>query len=213
MNAPNSGKMEGTIYEMPPAMLATSQGLAQEVRTPMRPHDTANRVVRIPLHSRKYPDLYALVDEADAELVSGYRWYPKPGRGNTFYAIAFPDGRAMYMHRLLIANAGEMMVDHVDHDGLNNRRCNLRLTTHRQNLQNRKRKGASAYIGVSWDRPANKWRADIGMHGKVVHLGRFATEIDAARAYDRAAIEHCGESASLNFPDRIDEYVNDRREG
>lgn len=181
----------------------------------MRPHDTANRVVRIPLHSRKYPGLYAIVDEADTDLVSGHRWYPKPGRNGTFYAIAFPGGRAVYMHQLVVGDTDKPLVDHEDHDGLNNRRSNLRPATNQQNMHNRKRKGASGYTGVSWSKNSSvrPWKAYIGLNGKPVYLGRFATEVEAARAYDRAAIEHFGEFASVNFPDLAPSYVNERQGG
>lgn len=187
----------------------------------MRPHDTANRVVRIPLHSRKYPDLHAIVDEADAELVSGYRWNVQPGR-NTFYAVAFVRLRGMKrpvtikMHRVILDPSGDRVVDHIDGNGLNNTRANLRAGTHQQNMQNIQsrsshRDGSSQYLGVSRQRSSKKWRAGIYVNGTQQHLGVFVTEIEAAHAYDRAAIEHLGELASLNFPDLATSYVNDRQ--
>lgn len=93
------------------------------------------------------------------------------------------------------------IVDHRDHEGLNNTRTNLRLATRSQNsCNNKKTRGRSSkYKGVSRDK-RGYWRAKIHFKGKHIFLGYFDNEIDAARAYDKAAKELHGEFAVLNFP-------------
>jgi len=92
-----------------------------------------------------------------------------------------------------------MDIDHRDHDGLNCRRENMRICTHIQNMQNKRPiKGILRYKGVSWACWARKWRSQIRVNGKKIHNGYFFSEIEAARAYDRAALKYFGEFAYLN---------------
>jgi predicted Zn-ribbon and HTH transcriptional regulator len=102
------------------------------------------------------------------------------------------------MHQLI---AGSRNVDHVDGNGLNNRRSNLRPATKSQNGANaRKNPGkTSRYKGVFWDRERSAWQAKIMVNRKALSLGRFASEEDAALAYDLAAREAFGEFALTNF--------------
>lgn len=133
----------------------------------------------------------AMVDADDLVLVSPYRWM-----SNGRYAYAkTPDG-VVLMHRL-IAGVDGMMVDHIDGDGLNNQRHNLRPCTHTQNMQNRcSVSGASRFKGV-WVE-GDRWRSAIRVAGKKMHLGSFTSEIDAARSYDKAAVRLFGEFAKTN---------------
>jgi AP2 domain len=91
--------------------------------------------------------------------------------------------------------------DHIDGNGLNNQRSNLRPATASQNCINRRTWGRSAYRGVSWFKLYSKWNAAISYQRKSRNLGYFASEEDAARAYDAAARELHGAFARLNFPD------------
>lgn len=166
--------------------------------------------VRIPLASRKYPNLFAVVDEEDLELVKGYRWRPSvhPRKSNTLmYALSrqpTSDGseRGVFMHRIILGlDPDDPAVDHIDGDGLNNSRSNLRLCTSSQNSANRRRLpgGASSrYRGVTLHRKTGKWQAAIGVERQRIYLGLFDSERDAALAYNDAAVRHFGEFANIN---------------
>lgn len=101
------------------------------------------------------------------------------------------------MHRLILDAPKGMQVDHINGNGLNNRRENIRLCTHEQNSYNQQKPyGSSKYKGVC--RKRGKWDAQIRASGKIIWLGSFATEDEAANAYDEAALKHFGEFAFTN---------------
>jgi hypothetical protein len=147
----------------------------------------------------------AIVDDDDHEWLSQWRWFALVG-SNAVYAHRSVriDGkrRTLRMHRAILGAPKGMGVDHIDHDGLNNTRANLRLCTQSQNLGNQRLRtdGTSAYKGVSWHTQRGKWQAHIKRDDKHKYLGLFTDEIDAALAYDAAARELFGEFAYLNFP-------------
>lgn len=141
-------------------------------------------------------DQFALVDAADYELLVGMgAWHARQDR-NTWYA--FHGGRPM--HKVL---TGWPQTDHINGNGLDNRRCNLRPATHQQNAGNRRipSNNTSGYKGVYRTRSTGKWFARIVVNDENVHLGTFDDKVDAALAYDVAAREAFGEYALLNFPD------------
>lgn len=164
----------------------------------------------IPLHGARAAGRVALVDDEDYMLVSEYRWRiweaaARPGHGASGpYAVANyykANGRrsVIKMHKLL---TGNVQTDHVNGNGLDNRRENLRKATGSQNGANRKGWGKSNFLGVDWQSDAGKWRARVKKFGVRRSLGLFATEEAAALAYDEAAREIHGEFARLNFPTR-----------
>jgi len=107
------------------------------------------------------------------------------------------------MHRLLLDAETGLEVDHINGLTLDNRRSNLRICTGQQNVWNKpKFSGAfsSKFKGVVWDKECDKWRARIRFNDKLISLGRHVDEEDAARAYDKKALELFGPFAKLNFP-------------
>lgn len=106
------------------------------------------------------------------------------------------------MHREIIDVPENMVCDHINGDRLDNRKANLRPATVSQNVCNspkRAMKARSKYKGLEWDRVQNKWKARIQVNKRKIYLGSYASETDAAGAYDKAAKKHHGEFANLNF--------------
>jgi hypothetical protein len=154
---------------------------------------------------------YAKVDPADYKRLRRYEWSSRKG-GRTFYALRYVDGKRrndvlISMHQGIIEVPEGMIIDHINHDGMDNRGANLRAATRSQNTcHRRKRSGAtqSKYKGIHWKKRNRKWEAMITFQKKKIYLGYFRSEIDAAKAYDRAARKYHGEFASLNFPESED---------
>lgn len=162
----------------------------------------------------------ALIDDADAELILARTWHAKVRRTTvrtTVYAgtnvLRDPlNKRKGYrwttMHRFLMSDPQGQEVDHIDGNGLNNTRANLRVCSHSENMRNRRAYGKSQFLGVVRGEirkrtgEVGRWVATIGKR----RLGSFRTEIEAANAYDAAAMEEYGEFARLNFPDHSPHY-------
>lgn len=139
-------------------------------------------------------NLVALVDAADAEWLSCYRWRAIRIR-NTWYAVRDGGEKLLYMHRLILDAPDGLVVDHRDGNGLNNTRANLRLATIRENNINAaKRAGCSSkYRGVDWCKSARAWRARVWVDGRERLVGYFASEEEAAEARAHAARAVYGE--------------------
>lgn len=137
----------------------------------------------------------ALVDDEDFLLVSNKTWRPFV-RPRTIYAATGSNG--LRMHNLILGYIG---VDHINHDGLDNRRINLRAATLSQNMANTRKQShcGSHYKGVHWVDRSKPWMSRIMHQGKRIYLGSFETEREAALAYDEAAYKFFGEFAKLNF--------------
>jgi hypothetical protein len=148
----------------------------------------------------------ALVDDCDFEAVDRFCWSAQWAYNGNFYASTrIPKTKLkMTMHVFLLGNRideRKYIIDHIDGNGLNNVRSNLRFCTRAQNRVNSKivRMTDSIYRGVSWNESMNKWTAFIGIDYKTKYLGHFNNEISAALAYDKAAKNYHGEFAYLNF--------------
>lgn len=133
--------------------------------------------------------MVALVDDEDYEWLSAYRWYARPGY-QTFYAVrGIQNGksvRTIYMHREIIHPEPGMHTDHLNHNGLDNRRCNLRSCTHQENLSNCVLKRPNEYRGVQ--QGLYTWTAYVTTNGKPKYLGAYGTPEHAAYAYNLAVI-------------------------
>lgn len=150
----------------------------------------------------------ARVDKNGYEKARHLNWraqyYPKL---NQFYAVRgkMIDGKFVltFLHRFLMDAPDGMVVDHINHDTLDCRFENMRLCSHSENMRNRKstRKSSSRYLGVSLCKRTNRWLARIKSNGQERYLGYYKSEINAAKAYDKAAKEIHGEFANLNFPE------------
>jgi hypothetical protein len=147
----------------------------------------------------------ALVSEGDYERVNAFKWRALVGTHNIYAVRSVRDKANRYtvlMHRFITDASPGLQIDHIDGDGLNNTRSNLRLATHAQNGQNSRKQvnNTSGYIGVSRE-GKSKWRAQIRVDGSKTYLGSFETAEEAAEARDRAARKLHGEFAVLNFPE------------
>lgn len=138
---------------------------------------------------------HAIVDRDIYPFLSQHKWsYSASGGG---YAVRVVLRKTILMHRFILQAPKGVQVDHINGDPLDNRRCNLRLATAQQNRRNMApRSGKSKYKGVCTFE--SRWRASITVDYKTIHLGLFPTEIQAARAYNEAAIRYFGEFARLN---------------
>jgi len=137
---------------------------------------------------------FALVDDDDYPYLISFKWYAVRN-GNAFYAMASvhsENGKrtTITMHRLIIKSPNGMVIDHIDGNGLNNQKSNLRIVTNRENFQNRhgKKEKTSKYPGVykTKSKTSKKWAAQIQIDGKIKYLGTFEIETDAAQAYKNA---------------------------
>jgi hypothetical protein len=140
-----------------------------------------------------------VVDAADFDWLSRHTWH---AAGSSEYARATIGGKSVSMHRLIMNAPLGKVVDHINGNRWDNRRSNLRICTPGENLRNaRKGRGTSRFKGVFWDSQRRKWGAGIYRDGRHFWLGYFTDEVEAAKAYDRAARELFGAFAHLNFPD------------
>lgn len=160
---------------------------------------------KIPLTQGKY----AIVDPEDYEKLARYRWHALKIE-RLFYAVRqykAKQGRSKYesvrMHQEIMGAAEGKVIDHINHNGLDNRKANLRFATVQQNTRNqRKSRGnySSQYKGVAWSKSRKKWWTRITLNGRVIFVGHFNDEKAAAMAYDAKAKELFGDYAALNLP-------------
>jgi hypothetical protein len=170
----------------------SSGGVCRNYRP--KPAATEGDIKRIPVSDGQY----ALVDAADHEWLSRHHWHLWNG-----YAARQEKHKTIYMHREIMQPAEGMVVDHANRNKLDNCRSNLRVCTRQENMCNRGKDAgpSSRFKGVGYSKEHRKWRARIWFESQRIWLGYFVDEIEAARAYDRKAVELFGEFARLNFPE------------
>lgn len=136
-----------------------------------------------------------LIDNDDYELIKEYSWAAHFERSN-WYAVTSKriNGKlkTIRMHRLILDAKPGQYVDHINRNGLDNRKSNIRICTPQQNTLNRisHKNSSSKYKGVSLRKTTNKYESYISINGKRKHLGFFKKEIDAAKAYNSAALKY-----------------------
>lgn len=154
----------------------------------------------------------ALVDDEDYDYLKQWHWFARIySRWSSYYAFRgfyfSTNGKTknihtnIPMHREIIKAPRHLVVDHIDHNGLNNQKSNLRLCTIAQNNANRfsLKNSTSIYLGVYFAKDRNKWRAAISVNDKILERKSFDTEIEAALYYNELAIKYHGEFANLNI--------------
>jgi hypothetical protein len=152
---------------------------------------------RIPLTQGEF----TLVDPEDYAELAKHKWCASR-QSNTFYAVRSENGQQLRMHRVVLNAPPGLVVDHINHDGRDNTKRNLRSCTKAQNACNqRPQRGCSSpYIGVGRLKGTDKWYARIRDHGHQLWLGTFDDERAAALARDAAALARYGPYTHLNFP-------------
>lgn len=143
----------------------------------------------------------AFVDDEDYERINKHKWYVMAARHGWRAGTRYNPGdkTSTYMHSLVLQTA--QTVDHIDRNGLNNQKSNLRLCTTSQNVANsgKRSNNTSGFKGVYFCKCTNKWRAEIKVDGNKKCLGRYSTKEEAALAYNTGAKHYFGEFAYQNL--------------
>lgn len=149
-----------------------------------------NDYAEVILYNRKCEEVArALIDLDDINKTSQYKW----SLNNKGYIRNTKNN--LLLHRFIMDCPKDMEVDHINHNPLDNRKSNLRICTHQQNLRNKSLQcnSTSGIVGVSWSKTFNKWKSYIMIDNKYINLGLYNTKEDAIKARERAEIEYFGE--------------------
>lgn len=146
-----------------------------------------------------------ILDEDDYEYISQWKWHTGNGKYSLYARrSAIKDGKniCIFMHREIARTPLNLKTDHINGNTLDNRKSNLRICTNAENCrnQNKSNNTTSKWKGVSWHKGTTCWQARIKINWKLIHLGIWNTEEEAAKAYDIAALKYHGEFARLNLP-------------
>jgi len=154
-------------------------------------------------------NMIAIVDEEDYEWLNQYKWCVAKGSDNKCYAVRRnknlkPNKIRMHREIMNLQHDNNLEVDHINGDTLDNRKSNLRICIHKDNLRNRKiqSNNTSGFNGVSFTKRENKWRSYIVIDQKQKSLGSFDSKEEAAKAYNEAAKKYFGEFAKLNIVEK-----------
>lgn len=133
----------------------------------------------------------ALIDVEDVEKVKNIKWC---------YDGRYVRSQHFFLHRFIMCPSDDLVVDHINHNPLDNRKCNLRICTQQENSFNKKKmsNNTSGVIGVLWRKDINKWIAQIRINGKYIYLGCFDTLEQAIEVRKKAEIEYFGEYRSID---------------
>lgn len=157
------------------------------------------------IDSPKYGKHTVLIDDEDWDKIKEYKWnihYMKStgkyyARTHSFKGHKIKE---IQLQRLLINAPFDKEVDHKDNNPKNNKKENLRLCSRSENQMNRgkNKNNTSGYKGVFWHKHIKKWNATITVNYKKIQLGYFKTKIEAAEAYNQAALKYHNNFAKLN---------------
>ncbi len=148
----------------------------------------------------KIKDKKILVDDQDFEWLNKYNWCISKGYIIAHKPQSGKKGTTISIHRLIMNTPKNIQTDHINGNKLDNRRENLRICSRSENNMNRhKVRGKSKYKGVGWFKQTQCWQAYISKNYKIIHLGLFKSEKEAAKAYNQKAKELFGEFALLNI--------------
>lgn len=150
------------------------------------------------IKSKKHGDCEVFIDDEDFEKVRQYKWSVSYN-DKLYVSHNRKNGLKMTLHRFLL-NFPEKTIDHINGNGLDNRKQNLRLCSNAQNFRNRGKSvtNTSGYKGVTWSNQHRKWMAQISINYKRKTIGVFNSKDQAAIAYNIAALKYHGEFAKLN---------------
>jgi hypothetical protein len=168
------------------------------------------RRIRYGYPFRKIPltkGLFAIVDPDDYDRLVNFNWHARKSTYTHYAVRSIKIGKNKIkvecMHHIIIDIPPGLFCDHINHNGLDNRKANLRPATLAQNIRHRRKfksPSRSKYKGLTWRKKENAWHVRITVHYKRIFLGSFKDELEAAHAYDRAAKQFYGDFATLNFP-------------
>jgi len=149
----------------------------------------------------KIKDIEVIIDEELFYDIIKYTWCIS----DKGYIIGTPNGKKISLSRYIMNYDGNLHIDHINNNRLNNCKNNLRLVTPQENSWNRTsaKNSSSQYVGVHFIKGSKKWLSQIMVNGKKINIGRFTNEIEAAKARDKATLEHFGTIGNLNFPESI----------
>ena len=141
---------------------------------------------------------FVLVDDEDFEKLNKYKWHFGTGYARRLSKGSHSTRKVIWMHRVIMNTPSNMVIDHIDGEGLNNQKYNLRNCLPKENARNTRiaSNNTSGYKGVY--RFHKSWRAVIFLNGKMIHLKMCSTPLEGAKIYNEAAIKYHGEFASLN---------------
>lgn len=153
--------------------------------------------MKIIITSRKYVPFEIEIDDEDIVKFNSLKWYPSLKGGHVYFSTS----KGVYLHRYLTDAPKGVVVDHRDGDTLNNKKLNLRLCTHVQNVRNSKTAASNTtgYKGVCYDNYTNLWKVNIEANKKRISGGRFKSKNEAAARYNELAEKYFGEFASKNI--------------
>lgn len=165
-------------------------------------------MLELKIFNRKGQSFTVLFDEEDRALIESRKWYIGPAESGLFYVLGFdPSQKTVRLHRVIFGSrCNGQFIDHINGNGLDNRKENLRITDKYGNARNRRVQNGQKYKGVIFDKSRPGWRARIQISprpNRIYLQKRFGQDQDAAaRWYDEQAKKYFGEHAWLNFPEK-----------